>query len=418
MMKIVKLNPSQFDRFASNHRYRNYFQTSMYGNVMSKFGYRSQYLGVVNEYNKLVGATLIIYKEVWRKNKIAYAPRGILCNYEDPDQVQEIAQQLKNTLGKQNFMLLRIDPCVPLTIRDPEGNIMNMNGAANDIIHNLEEADFDYAGKTLYFETEKPRWEALVMLQRDPREIFERLDKRTRNKIRKAKGNGLVGVRDLAKNVVKLYQYVGKKDKKPLSYYKELVNAFGDNIDVYYVKIKTESYVINSRKNYEREQEYNDTLAEKIQDLSLDPKERNNFLNKKMESDRLITAYKNNLMKATELLKQRPEGIIVGGALVVRYDNAAYIITEGTDSNYGTISPSYLLKWQIIEDYNKEGFKYVNLEGITGDFENKNPKRNPYLGLNETKLGYNATVTEYIGEFDLVLNNFTYNLYKKVNKDN
>ena len=70
-MKIVKLNPAQFDRFASNHRYRNYYQTSMYGSVMSKFGYRIQYLGFVNEYNKLVGATLIIYKEVWRKNKIA-----------------------------------------------------------------------------------------------------------------------------------------------------------------------------------------------------------------------------------------------------------------------------------------------------------------------------------------------------------
>ena len=56
-MKIVKLNSAQFDKFATSHKYRNYFQSSMYGNVMSKFGYRSQYLGIVNEYNKLIGAT-------------------------------------------------------------------------------------------------------------------------------------------------------------------------------------------------------------------------------------------------------------------------------------------------------------------------------------------------------------------------
>ncbi|MBP5678818.1 MAG: peptidoglycan bridge formation glycyltransferase FemA/FemB family protein [Bacilli bacterium] len=416
-MKIVKLNPAQFDRFASNHRYRNYYQTSMYGSVMSKFGYRCQYLGVVNEYNKLIGASLVIYKEVWRKNKIAYAPRGFLFNYEDKEQTEELASLLKRTLGKQNFMLMRMDPFIPLSVRDTEGNIMNTNDAGNDIIHNLEDAGFDYLGKNLYFETEKPRWEALVMLQRDVRDIFARLDKRTRNKIRKAKGNGLVVVKDESQNINRLYQYVGKKDHKPLSFYREMVNNFGKDIDIFYAKLRTESYIVNSRRNYEKEQEYNDNLAERIQDISLDPKEREAFLNKKMESDKLITAYKNSLLKATDLLKQRPEGIIVAGAMVIKYDNAAYIFTEGVDSSYSAISASTLMKWQLIETYNEQGFKYINLNAIVGDFENKNPKKNPYIGLNESKLGFNATVTEYIGEFDIVLNSFSYNLYKKVNKE-
>ena len=38
-MKIVKLTSAQFDKFASLHKYRNYFQSSMYGNVMKKFRY-------------------------------------------------------------------------------------------------------------------------------------------------------------------------------------------------------------------------------------------------------------------------------------------------------------------------------------------------------------------------------------------
>ncbi len=413
-MKIVKLNPAQFDQFASNHRYRNYCQTSMYGRVMAKFGYRVQYLGVVNEYNKLIGATLIIYKEVWRKNKIAYAPRGFLFNYEEPELIEEFAELLKRTLGKQGFMLLRIDPFVPLSIRDQEGNIININDNGNEIIHNLEDAGFNYLGKNLYFESEKPRWEALVMLQRDVRDIFAKLDKRTRNKIRKAKGNGLVVVKDETRNINRLYQYVGKRDRKPLAYYRELCKSFGDNIDIYYAKIRTESYVVNSRRNYEKELEYNENLAERVQDISLDPKEREQYLNKKMESDKLITAYKNNLLKATELLKQRPEGIIVAGAMVIKYDNAAYIFTEGVDPNYGNINAPSLLRWQIIENFNEMGYKYVNLNAIVGDFENTNPKKNPYLGLNESKLGFNATVTEYIGEFDIILNSFSYNLYKKV----
>ena len=48
-----------------------------------------------------------------------------------------------------------------------------------------------------------------------------------------------------------------------------------------------------------------------------------------------------------------------------------------------------------------------------GEFQEKNK----YTELNETKLGYNTTITEYIGEFDIVLNSLSYNLYKSFNKD-
>lgn len=411
-MKVVKLSAAQFDKFASNHRYRNYFQTSMYGNVMAKFGYSIQYLGIVNENNKLIGATLLIYKEIFMKNKMAYAPRGILFNYEDTERLEEAIDVLKRVLAKQSFMLLRIDPYIPLTIRNSEGNIMNVNNKGNNIISSLKQAGFSYKGKTLYFETEKPRWEALITLRRDLNEIFARLDKRVRNKIRKAVNSGIIVRRDPDKSINKLYQFVGKKERKPLAYYKEIKNQFDSDIDVYYARIKTETFLINSRRNYEKEQEYNDKLAERIQDMSLDPKERSTYLNKKMQSDQLITTYKANLLKATEILKQNPDGLIIAGAMIIKYDDAAFIFTEGMDENYSNLNALYLLKWQLINDYFQRGYKYINLNGITGQFD----KRNKYSGLNESKLGFDSTITEYIGEFDIILNNFTYNLYKKMNK--
>lgn len=411
-MKIVKLNAAQFDKYVSNHRYRNYYQTSMYGSVMSKFGYKIQYIGIVNESNRLIGATLLIYKNVFMKNKMAYAPRGILFDYENADNVENLVEALKKTLGKQGFMLLRIDPYIPLTIRDADGAIMNFNNKGNQIIENLKNAGFAYKGKNLFFETEKPRWEALITLQKDVREIFAKLDKRTRNKIRRATNSGVIAIKDPNKNVNKLFQYVSKKDKKPLTFYREMRDQFADDIDIYYAKIKTETFLINSRRSYEKEQEYNDDLAERIQDMSIDPKERESYLNKKMQSDKLITSYKTSLLKATDLLKENPDGIVIGAAMVIRYDNAAYIFTEGLDENYSNLNANYLLKWQMINDYTNEGFKYINLNAVVGEFE----KQNKYSGLNEAKLGYNSMITEYIGEFDIILNNFSYNLYQKMNK--
>ena len=411
-MKIVKLNSAQFDKFATSHRYRNYFQTSMYANVMSKFGYHSQYLGIVNEQNQLIGATLIIYKEVFMKNKLAYAPRGILFNYENEANVQELTLKLKKVLGKQGFMLLRIDPYIPLTIRDSDGTIMNFNNKGNSIIDNLKKNNFTYKVKTLFFETEKPRWEALVLLQKDIREIFAKLDKRTRNKIRKATNSGVEVIKDENNDINKLYEFVAKKDNKPLSFYKEMCNKFESNIEIYYATLNTETFLINSRRSYEKEVEYNATLAERIQESAIDDKERENFLNKKMESDKLITTYKKSLLIATELLKSNPEGLQIAAAMIIKYDNAAYIFTEGIDEEYGYLNANYLLKWQLINDYNNEGLKYLNLNAIVGELE----KKNEFSGLNEAKLGFNSTITEYIGEFDIILNNFAYNLYTKINK--
>ena len=411
-MKLVTLNQQQFNKYASSHRYRNYYQTSAYGLSMLKLGYNVHYFGIVDGTNSLIGATMILYKEVFMNNKIAYAPRGILFDYSDSKKVKELAECLRNLLGKQGFMLLRMDPYIPISIHSNDGNLINMNNQESIILENLATAKFEYKGKNLFFENEKPRWEALVLLNKNEDTLFENFDKRTRNKIRKASNFGIEVYDDTTKDIKELYEFIKKKEKKPIKYYEALVKNFGDNIDVYYAKINTESFIINSRKMYENEVLNNEQLAEKIQQYAPNDKERQNTLNKKMESDKLVSSYKNNMLLATELLKKHPEGILIGGALVIKYDNAAYIVTDGYNEKFSSLNASYLIKWQMILDYNHKGFKYLNMNAVVGEFE----KKNEYSGLNEMKLGFNTIVTEYIGEFDLVLNNFAYNLFKSFNK--
>ena len=412
-MKIVTISPEQFDRYAKMHRYRNYYQTSIYGNTMRKFGFNVHFLGITDDSNKLIGASLIIYREVFMGHKIAYAPRGILFNYDNPNQLKELAEKLKKILGKQGFMLLKIDPYIPSTIRDHEGNIMNFNNQVNLIMANLQTAGFIHQGRTLFFEGEKPRWEALVLLNKDIRSIFNSFDKRTRHKIRKAANSGIECYKDPTKNINVLYQFIKRKSPKPIEFYRELISNYGDNAEVYYARLNTEVYVINSRRAYRTQMEKNHQIGEKIQNIDITPQVKNALLNKKMESDKLLNTYKNNMVQATNLLKEYPKGIIVAGAITIKYDNSAFLYMDGFDTKYSNLNPSYLLKWRMIDDYNKQHLKYFNLNAIVGEFERKNK----YSGLNEMKLGFNSIVTEYIGEFDIILNNFTYSLYKSFNKN-
>ena len=59
-MKVVNLNESQFDNFAINHKYRSYYQTSMYGNLIKNFGYKVQYLGIIND-NALMQEFIFVF---------------------------------------------------------------------------------------------------------------------------------------------------------------------------------------------------------------------------------------------------------------------------------------------------------------------------------------------------------------------
>ena len=62
-----------------------------------------------------------------------------------------------------------------------------------------------------------------------------------------------------------------------------------------------------------------------------------------------------------------------------------------------------------MKKYSKLGAVYFDLNAITGYFDNNNK----FNGLNEMKLGFGAEVTEYVGEFDLVINKTSYNIHKK-----
>lgn len=407
-MKIVKLNKGQFDRYAKRHQYRSYFQTSAYGNTMSKFGYKSYYLGIIDNMNQLIGATLLIYKEVFMNNKIAFAPRGILFDYDDSIKVKELAENLKRLLGKQGFMLLRMDPYIPISIRSNNGDLINVNNQEATIIENLTSAGFEYKGKNLYLENENPRWEAITLLDKDKQTLFEKFDIDTQEKIKKAMGAGINIIKDEEKKLDELYEFL--KDKKSIRFYEELKVNFSDNIEIYLAKIDTEIFTINSRRTYEQELQNNEQLAEKIRSYGANEKERNNLITKKMKSDKMINFYKRNLLLSTDLLKKYPTGLTMGGCIVINYDNAAFIYSEGYNEKYLPQNPDYLLKWHLINAYIDKGYKYINFNAVYGDFESTDQ-------LNTRKLGFNTKVSEYIGEFDIILNNFSYNLYKNFSKE-
>lgn len=413
-MKIITLSEEQFNNFANNHKYSNIYQTISYAKVMKTEGYDYHLLGFINNSNELIGATMILFKKVFLNYKMAYAPFGFLIDYSNNDLVEELTNRLKLLLIKQKFIYLKINPNIHCSERDKYGNIISYNPEVNDILEILQKNGYIHKGFNNYFENEKPRWNAIVKLTASNKNIYKNLSKQTRNKISKAIRSGIEIEEGTKDDLPTLYEFIKNKHNRSLKYYNSIIKEYGDNAKIYLAKLNTEKYVSLSKDLYERELDINETLNQKLQEVSRKGKDITTFINKKMESDKRVSNYQASLIQATNLLSTYPDGIIIGGLLAIKNNNKLNMIIEGFDQTYRNFNPNYLLKWEIIKQANEEGYQYFNLNGIVGEFNEKNK----YSGLNEMKLGFNAQALEFIGEFDLIINKTVYNLYAKKKEKN
>ena len=107
-MKIITLSKEEFDRFSNNHKYNTYYQSSNYADfAVTNDQFNVHYLGFVDdEDDKLIGASLMLYKPLFWGYKYAYAPRGLLIDYENDSIVKKVSLALKKLLKKQKFIFI------------------------------------------------------------------------------------------------------------------------------------------------------------------------------------------------------------------------------------------------------------------------------------------------------------------------
>lgn len=413
-MKIVILNKEQFNSFSLNHPLATYYQTSMYGDLMQKSGFNVFYYGFTDDNNRLIGATLLLSQKLFGSYKFAYAPRGFLLDYNDRNLINEVTQKFKKFLSRQKFVFLKIDPPVINNKRDQDGNIIP-SPFSNDTIPFLQKIGYTYYGENRFFGTLKPRWNAVLKLSGSSDTLFENLDRSVKNKIRKAKSRGLEVVQGNIQDIEVFYSFISKKHYRKLNYYKALAESFGNAFELYFAKLNTNKYLENIKVLYNDEIKNNEDINLEIQNAGVNNSITQKLTNKKITSDKLIAIYKKELDTATDLFQKKPNGIIIGVTSIIVENNHIALLIEGLNPTYSLFYPTFLTKWHIIEKYSKlSNILYFDMNAITGYFSDNNK----FKGLNEMKLGFNAEVTEYIGEFDLIINQFAYNIYSSTKLGN
>ena len=77
-MHIIILSETQYRNYSAVHSKRNYKQTVEYANMMKNYGYDKMFLGLVDDSNNVISATVILEKKLFGKYNYGYAPNGFL----------------------------------------------------------------------------------------------------------------------------------------------------------------------------------------------------------------------------------------------------------------------------------------------------------------------------------------------------
>ena len=412
-MRIITLTETEFDNFSSKHKYNTYFQSSTYAQfAKDNDQFNIHYLGYVDENNKLIGASLMLYKTLFWGYKYAYSPRGLLIDYENHDVIDEVTRELKLLLKKQKFIFITIDPPIVASERDKNGEIIQFNNDVNRILNDFKNNNYEHFGFNLYNETKEPRWNVIAPLNRDGRILYNSFSDKIKEKIIYANNISLTVEEDLTQSINTFYDFIkkgyGKKGKK---YFDNLYNTFGKNkkMKIFYAKLDTKKYAQNANKLYTLEEEKNLSLGNIIQSGDNIKYNIPKAINDKIASDKLLHIYKKDIVYSTKLLKSNPDGITCGAALTIEDAHGVNILINYTNPDYSKYNPDTVLTYEIMKYYGKMDYKYVNIGAVTGNFDSSSK----YYPILESKLGFNSSILEYVGEFNMILNPTMYHIYKK-----
>ena len=406
-MTLKEITNDEFKKFTDEFPTKSIFQTAGYAFTMNKQFFESVFLGLFDAENKIVAASLILIANI-KGFKYAYAPRGFLLDYTNKSVLKEFTDKIKKFLSRNDIIAIKINPLIIKNVFDKKGNLIATNNHADEIFKNLTSIGYKHMGFNNYFESFKPRFEAISDLDPDIDKLFMSCNKALRTKVRRAELNGITIHRGDDRNIKYLYEQLKAVYPRNLKYFQDSYEFYSKNnlIDFYYAKIETSTFLAQSQKLYQDQEHLVDSLSDTV--IMEAKNDSSKTLSMKLEADNQLASYKEQLLKATQLLKDYPEGIITACALVIKNGAEAVLLIDSRDIKYSSFNTKHILLWKIMAEYASEGYKKFNLGGVS----NIKLKPNKLKGLNDFKCNFNPKIYEYLGDFELVAIKSLYMMYK------
>ena len=390
-MRLREINKKEFENFCKQNNQDNFFQSRYYAEIKRKEGYHTYFVGL-DQSGNIRAATMLISKDVTMFNKrMFYAPHGFIVDYKNTDLLNLFTTSIKEYVKAKKGIYIKIEPYVSLHDRSADGSLipggMNNSKAVENLL-NLnwrqkqgEELEDSFAPSFLYQLDLKGKNDEELLNSFDPK--LQELIKRNETigisvkKLEKKNYYRFLGILENSSNTIDFLNV----DSRNL---KDLFNILNKNhmIDISIAELDIDKYLqstINSKNNVKN----NPSLEQQL--------------------DKQIDSIK-------QLQYKYGHKVLLGGIIGVIYKKEYLTLVHAVSDKFSNFSPLTTLYWETIKSSKKNGSEIYNFYGIGNELE-ENER------LEELKK-YNGKVIELIGEFDFVINEFSYKrqLKKHANK--
>ena len=386
------IDPLEYDSFVKCHKYSNLLQSSSWRKVKSNWGH--MLAGLKDENDKLVAASLVLFRPLKFGWSVWYIPHGPILDYSDHEIVTTFFSALKKEANKSRCAFVKIDPPVfahaDLYV-DYEDKV---DQEAMEVKELLESLAFEHGGFTeKIHDTIQPRYQAITFASEQA--IEQRLSKRAKKEVRDAKRR-MVEINRVGKEGLDDFYFLISKTEEAKDinlrnkeYFANIMDIYGDDCYVYIASINLPDAI----GKYEKMKANILKEIEVIGDSS--PKKMHRL-------EEQLNSYNKHLDLFKGMQKEDGDKALIADGLTILYGHSSDILYAGFNRDYRNIPGQDPVFLKSMQEAFSAGAKYFNMGGVENDLQD---------GLMAYKKNFDPHVVAYLGEFDLPVNNFLYKMY-------
>lgn len=401
------LERDEFNSLALNEKSRvkaHFLGSYEWGEVSARRNRIPHYTGVYED-GKLVATALVLERHLVAGYTYFYIPRGFTMDYSDRELLKFMTESIKIMGRKHRALYFRIDPDIRLQTVDIDGE--PVPGEDNhDLVIYLERLGYRHKPLNYGFENEQPRFTFRIPLDGSIDEIEGRYSRTTKTRIRQSHEAGVTVTEGSLEDIPEFVRLMEMTEKRQgffshepefYTYFYEIMSK-GGLARLYFGKVNVPQII--AKLESDRETVEADLAA-------LEGKTGKKVAGKIKEAEKKLTA----IEKQLDGLSDKPKTeVTVSTYLDAQYADKTWALYAANDMDYGKFFANYAVYQQQIRDAKEEGREIFDVFGTVG----RPDEAGSEAGLYEFKKKWGGELTEFIGEFDYILNKPVFLAYSKL----
>lgn len=388
-----KISQSEHDHYVAALAGEVY-QSSTWAEV--KNNWTHDYVAV-SQGDDIKGVALILYRKIPMTNfKLAYMPRGPVCDYSQLEDFKAILEACMQAAKANNAFTLKFDPQLSRDKgQELKDYVLSIGG--------------QHAGYEKGIKYNQPNFLMITDMEDNKDALFKRFSSGTRNKIKKG---GKSGVQTLAVSdqevpkFAKLMEITSERDDfgaRQGDYFVHLLDSFGDQAQLYLTKLIIADALDLKQKELKNISKERKGIEKKLAKIGEEiGKKKDNLINSLDNIDKRESKAQAMLKDLESLQNQGETEVVLSGAIMLYFGETAYYVYAASSNDYRALMPNYQMIWTMMSDAMDRGCRYFDFGGVSG-YTSENNQDDPEAGLYEFKKNFASEQLETISEFDIVL---------------